>query len=653
MNILNELNFIIGRLAMSIKIVVLGAGYAGILTAKKLEKKLKKHDVEITIIDKNPFHTMLTELHEVAAWRVEEESIRISLSRVFAGRNVKVLTDVIVSTDFDSKVVLCESGSYEYDYLVLATGSTPTFYGLSAIKEHVFTLWSYNDAIKIREHIMQMFRRASTERNMDEVKKLLTFYVVGAGFTGVEMIGELAELVPVLCAKFEIDKSLVKLRLVDAMDTIITSFPEKLSSKALRKLEKMNVETLLNTKIVSAGPDYIDYYKDRKTQRDLTYTFIWTAGIQASELSSNSESLGLVKDGRVQTDEYLRSKNYNNVYVAGDSIFYIPEGSTQPVPQMVENCETSAATVAKNIVADITKSNKQEKYTPKFHGAMLCIGGRYGIAHIGTDKVKVGLPSFLAMLAKHFINIIYFVQVLGWNKVFSYLRHEIFTIRNKRSFVGGHFSNRTPSFLIVPFRLFLGFYWIYEAYVKILEGWLDTPHLKSFFSGANSFYDNLLNGAVVDAVTSATEVVVETANPILINWDILGLMRIILVNSGKVVALKIQMPMADAMINGFVLPSPDIQIVFQTVVVFAEILVGLALMGGLLTSFAAAFSIFLQMLFLTSTGLYMSTWWMGFGAIIFLIGGGSSFGLDYYVMPILKKYWRKIGFVKKWYIYND
>ena len=121
---------------MGSKIVIVGAGYSGILTAKKLEKKFRKannSDVSITIIDKNPFHTMLTELHEVAANRVDEESIKISLKKVFAGRNVDVKLDTIESIDFDNKLVIGNSQKYEYDYLVISAGSKPiTKFSLNA-----------------------------------------------------------------------------------------------------------------------------------------------------------------------------------------------------------------------------------------------------------------------------------------------------------------------------------------------------------------------------------------------------------------------------------------------------------------------------------------------------------------------------------------
>ena len=122
-------------------IVIVGAGYAGILTAKKLAKKFKKFEnINVTIIDKNPFHTMLTELHEVAAGRVDENSIKVSLKKVFAGRKVSVKLDTVTSIDFSDKVVLGKSENYPYDYLVIAAGSKPTYFGVEGAQEHSYRI---------------------------------------------------------------------------------------------------------------------------------------------------------------------------------------------------------------------------------------------------------------------------------------------------------------------------------------------------------------------------------------------------------------------------------------------------------------------------------------------------------------------------------
>lgn len=643
------------------KIVIVGAGYSGILTAKKLEKKFRKKggECEITLIDRRPFHTMLTELHEVAAWRVEEDSIRIDLKQVFAGRKVKIVMDEINSIDYNKKQVHGSAGDYDYDYMVLASGSKPAFWGVEGAEEYSFTLWSYEDAVLLREHIVQKFRDAAICSKPEEKKRMLTFYVVGAGFTGVEMAGELAELVPFLCERFHIDREMVKIVNIDAIDRVCAVLPDRQADKVLHRLAKMGVEVRLNSLIRGIGPEYIACKTNGTTENFPTDTVIWTAGVEGANLSVASQAIGEANHGRIQTDAYLRAMKQKEVYIAGDAISYIPEGEQQPVPQMVENAEASADTIAHNLFCELTGTGEPEKYTPKFHGVMVCIGGRYGVANVGFPGRMFALPSFLAMFAKHFINIIYFIQVLGWNKIFSYSKHEFFTIRDCRSFVGGHFSNRSPSFMLVPLRVYLGGYWIFEAVKKIGEGWLASPKLSGFINGANQFYDNILYpGALPDAVSSATAAAsdavssVSTAGSLLFYLDILGLIRFIFVSAGEY-AIKVQITAMDWMMNTFILPSDGMQMTFQIVIVISELLIGLALAGGLFTTPAAGYSLLLQAMFLTSTGLYMSSWWMIFAGIALLFGGGRVLSLDYYVMPWLKKQWKKIKFTKKWYIYHD
>lgn len=654
---------------MKKRIVVIGAGYAGILTAKKLAKKAKKtEDVEITIIDKNPFHTMLTELHEVAAQRVDEDSIKISLKRVFAGRKVNVVMDTVTSVDYDKKVVVCETQSFPYDYAVLASGSKPTFFGVPGAQENAFTLWSFDDAVEIRDHITNVFRAAACETNEKKKRQLLTFFIVGAGFSGVEMAGELAELVPLLCDKYEIDPKFVRVSNVDVLDRPCMVLPPKLSEKVRKRLVKMNVDVMLKTNIVSVGEDFIEYNRDGKVTREQAETVIWTAGIEGSDIATASSGLGSAGRGRVQTDEYLRSQNKKDVYIAGDNIFYIPEGEKAPVPQMVENCEQCADIIAHNIWNDISGKGEKEKYKPAMHGAMVCIGGRYGTAHVGLPGKFFGLPSFLAMLSKHFINVIYFIQVLGWNKIFSYIKHEFFTVRNNRSFLGGHFSNKGATFFLVPFRIWLGVYWLYEGILKVIEGWFKTPMMQGFYQGTATWYDSIIwpeafadaaasaSGAA-DAVASASGAVegaAAAASPLIFQFPLFNLIRLIFVNTGDDYAFRVQVGFVDWLMNSVIIPSDTLQMVFQIVIVCVEILVGLALIGGLFTTFAGGVSIILMTMFLTSTGIYMgSQWWMFFGGIAMLFGAGKVFSLDYYVMPWLKRKWKNVKWVKKWYLYHD
>jgi NADH dehydrogenase len=665
---------------METRIVIIGAGYAGVLTAKKLAKRFKKNnirDVTVSIIDRNPFHTMLTELHEVAANRVEEDSIKISLRKIFAGRKVNVILDTVKSIDFESGTLVGETGAYGYDYLVLAAGSRPTYFGVEGAEEHSFKLWSYQDAVVLKEHTHDMFRKAARETDIEEKKRLLHFNVVGAGFTGVEMAGELAEYVPILCEKFEIDRELVTIRNIDALPRTVPILPEKLSDKVERRLKKMGVEVLLNTGVVRVGDTFLETKHNDEISRVSTATVIWAAGIESSAITGEAaKTLQSVGRGRIKVDGYLRALDNERVYVAGDNMFYVPEGEEAPVPQVVENSEQSAEAVAHNIYCAVTGKGGMHKYTPAFHGVMVCIGGRYGVARVGTPNHMFNLPSFLAMFAKHFINIVYFIQVLGWNKVYSYLKHEFFTIRNCRSFVGGHFSNRTPSFLLVALRVWLGVVWLFEGVMKVVQGWLVSPQLTAFFTSANDWYNSILHGftdgtsgattaaaSLIDAAAAATPAAPETAEKVgtvLINFDFLSLFQVFFV-SGKALAqsalndyaFKLNVPLLNWFLDWAVLPSEPFQIVMQALIVIAEILIGLALIGGLFTTPATLLSLVLQVMFITTTGLYLGSFWMIFAAIALLINAGKTFGLDYYVLPYLHKRWRGLPSIRRMYLYHD
>ncbi|AMC92937.1 pyridine nucleotide-disulfide oxidoreductase [Erysipelothrix larvae] len=681
---------------MGTKIVVVGAGYAGVLTAKKLAKKFKKNsDVQVTIIDKNPFHTMLTELHEVAACRVDEESIRMDLKKIFAGRRVDVKLDTVETVDFDAKKVVGKHETYDYDYVVIASGSKPTYFGVPGAKENSFTLWSYDDAVILRDHIHNTFHAASCEPDLAKRRKMLTFHVVGAGFTGVEMMGELAEYVPVLCHKLSLDPSDVTMVNLDGMNRVVPILPEKLSAKVERRLAKMGVRVELNAMVKEVGADFVVYERDGKQVREETTTTIWTAGIEQNDVASDSgKSLEAAqRGGRIETDGFLRAKGREDVYVVGDNMYYIVEGEDRPVPQMVENAEHSAGTAANNIAESIRGGNNLKTYKPAFHGVMVCIGGKYGVAHVGLPNFMFSLPSFFAMFAKHFINIVYFIQVMGWTKIFSYLKHEFFTIRNQRSFVGGHLSNRTPSFLLMPVRVWLGAVWLFEGLYKWLaEGWLEEFKLPDFFKYANMFYDNIIDsataayyhvgtevalkgsdmisaatgdagsGATGDAASGATGAGGGTASAgeLLFNVRFFNVFHLIFVSSTALesaklenYAFKLNVPLMNWFVENVILANPDFGMIMQVSIVIMEILVGLALIAGLFTTLSAGVSIVLQLMFLMTTGWYLSGAWMFFASFAVLIGGGRTLGLDYWVMPWLKKQWTKIPFFKKWYLYHE
>ncbi len=628
-------------------IVVLGAGYGGILTAKKLAKKYQKdNNITITIIDKNAYHTMLTELHEVAANRAPEESIRIDLEKVFFGRKITVVLDEIKNIDFDGQTLEGIKDTYDYDYLVLGTGSKPTFFGCKGAQEHALTLWSYEDALKIKYRILEAFEKASVAKSAREREHLLTFVVIGCGFTGIEMIGELAEWKEQLCFNFNIPADEVKLYVVDLLAKILPTFDDKLIKKTEKRLKKLGVEILTKSNIIEVQENAV-CIEGRACIN--TYTTIWAAGVESSDILEHlsNEQIKKAPRNRVQTDEFLRSSNHDNVFVVGDNIFFIPEGEERPVPQMVENAEHSAKLVSKNIIATI-EEKPLKPYKPVFHGAMVCIGGRYGVAQVGGKKKQFIFSGFIAMLIKHVINMIYFLEVLGFHKLWTYMMHEFFHVQNRRSFLGGHFSKRSPNFWLVPLRIFVGAKWFTEGMLK-LPKILEDP--------SNIF----LMPSKVD-VSAASEVVEDTTEAVKLAADANIIEKILhyfeLFNSWDG-----PLPVPDFIAN-IVDKSMDLVFyqstgeftamasVFQTVMVIGEILIGLALIGGLFTMLASAASVVMgAMIWVSGTAPLEMLWFMAVG--VALIGGsGSTFGLDYYVLPFLKKQWMKLKFVQKWYLYS-
>ena len=604
------------------QIIVLGGGYGGVLTAKKLANRLRKQrDVRITLIDKKPYHTLLTELHEVAADRVAEDAIKIDLKKVFAGfRNVDVVLDEIGDIDFNGRVLQGEKQAYKYDYLVIGTGSKPTFFGIPGADEHAFTLWSYEDAVILKEHTLAMFRQAAKERNTQKRKELLTFVVVGGGFTGVEMMGELAEYTKALCSEYHVDPDEVTLHLADMAPTILGILPESLIKKAEKHLIRMGVIISTGSAITAVSANGVTVGgKEIKSQ-----TVIWTAGVEGSDLV---DELDVEQQGRkrITTNDKLQVPAHPNVYVVGDNIFYIPEGQKTPVPQMVENAELAAPIIAYNIAADL-KDIPKKTYKPTFHGTMVSIGSRYGVANIGTPKRMFKFSGFFAMFIKHFINIVYLVQVCGFNKIYHYFVHEFIHVKHNRSIVGGHLAKRSPNFWLVPLRIFVGWKWFTEGFEKIQKV-IDDP--SYIFLMPSKAADGTSGASVAEGAEAIEALPVPGFIEDMVNWS----MDLMFYNAdGSFTAMAA---------------------VFQTGMVVAELVIGALLIVGLFSAPAAVLSVAVGAMVWTSGMAAPEMLWYLIGSVALIGGSGSTLGLDYYVYPRLKRAWKKLRFVKRWYIFTD
>ncbi|MEC2346581.1 NAD(P)/FAD-dependent oxidoreductase [Paenibacillus barengoltzii] len=623
------------------KIVVLGGGYGGVVTSKHLAKLFKKDkDVEIQLIDRNPYHTLLTELHEVAANRAPEDSVKIELKKIFAGQKVDVVLDSIDAIDFNANELRSKRETYKYDYLVIGTGCKPTFFGIPGAEEHALTLWSYEDAVRLKEQVRRKFSEAAKVSNPAKRRKMLSFVVVGAGFTGVELVGELAEFRDELCKEFYIDPSEVRLVVADMAPKILPILPDKLIEKATKRLHKMNVEIITSAKITGVTPTSVQLGEGKELEAD---TIVWTAGVEGSELVGK---LDVKQEGRkrIVTNDKLQSVDHENVYIVGDNIFFIPEGETRPVPQMVENAEQAGPLIAHNIYADVHGKPKKS-YKPGFHGTMVCIGSRYGVANVGLPNKMFMMSGFMAMFCKHLINMYYLFTVAGFAKVWTYMMHEFFHVNNRRSFVGGHFAKRSPNFWLLPLRIFVGYKWLEEGLDKLPKVWKDPSNI--FLIPASPKAD------VVSAASEAASEVTKTV-------DAQAAASAVESASTAVTALPVPgfiKSIVSWFMDVFFYTSDGgytaLATVFQFFMVFAEIALGIMIIVGLFTAVASAATVALGVMIWSSSMASTEMLWYMTAGVALIGGSGSTFGLDYYVLPWLKKQWKRIPFVRRWYLYTE
>ncbi len=620
---------------MAKKAVIVGAGYAGIEAALTLNKKNRKEDLEITLIDKNDYHTLLTELHEVAGNRVSEEAVRISLKSIFKYTRVNLVMDEIKNFDFENNRISSDGNVYEYDYLVLAMGSSPNYFGIPGLKENSLTLWSFEDAIRIREHIKKCFVLASQEKDAAARKRLLTFLVVGAGFTGIEMIGELAHWSKSLCREYGLDRKEVRLVVVDMLPRILNNLDEKNSNKAHRYLEKkLGVELILKSCINEVTEKSV-LTCDGEIEAG---TVIWAAGIKASD---DTDSLALEKVGgqkRLQVDEYCRTQ-YKNVYSVGD-LGALAGTDGRPYPAMVENALQTAEGAAHNITNQI-RGKELEKVSVTFHGTMVSVGNYFAVSEI----MGKSLPVWLSILMKFLVNIHYLWEITGFRGISRYLYHELLERRHRRLLLEQHWSTRVQAWWLLPLRLFLGGMWLYEGIVKVTEGWFTSPKLAGFLGFSSD---------ASSAATSAASYVSRIDTPVEIKTGILNffmgsesrLVEGVTISSEHFARVELfhfgDFNLVPWFLQNVVLASDGVAMFFQVLVVILELLIGLLLLGGAFNFVGSVISLGLLTMFITSTGLYEKSWWMLFASIAVMGGAGRAFGLDYYLIPYLNNVWENL-----------
>lgn len=360
------------------KIVILGAGYGGILTAQRLQKELNYNEADVTLVNRHDYHYITTHLHMPAAGTDSIEKTRVSISKLIDEFKIDLVKSSVQEIRLHDKKVILEDGTLSYDYLVIGLGGEPETFGIPGLAEHAMTIRSINSVRLIREHIGYQFALYKNERRPQE---RINFVVGGAGFSGIEFVAELADRIPKLCKEYDVDPSLVNIYSVEAAPAALPGFAPELVEYAMNVLEKKGVTFKMGIAIKECQPSGVILSNGEEIR---AATIVWTGGIRGNRLI---EAAGFeTMRGRVKVDEYLRAPGYENIYIIGDnSLIFNEEG--RPYPPTAQMAMQQGVCCAQNIVAAI-RDKSMRKFEFHNKGTVASLGRGEGIAVVGDKKYQ-------------------------------------------------------------------------------------------------------------------------------------------------------------------------------------------------------------------------------------------------------------------------
>lgn len=399
------------------RVVIIGAGFGGLWAARALVNT----QVEVLLLDRNNFHTFLPLLYQVAAAELAPEDIVYPVRSILRkSPNINFLMGEVIEIDFVSRLVRTSDHEFSFDFLILATGSTSHFFGVTGAVEYAFQLKTLEQAIVLRNQILCSFERALCEAEAERRQNILTFAIVGGGPTGVEFAGALAELVrgPLVKDFPTLDFREVRILLLEATDRLLPSLPEPLQTYAQARLHHMGVEVHLQAMISQVTPLAVHFKDGRVIPAG---TVIWTAGVRG-EVPFHKDQIPEARNERLEVMPSLQVPGHPEVYVVGDLAHVAEDG--YPLPLVAPVAIQEAETAAENIIRQI------EGLEPlPFHyrdpGTMVTIGRNAAVAQI-RGRSFTGFLAWVLWLGVHLFNLIGFrnrlLVLINW--AWDYLFYE-------------------------------------------------------------------------------------------------------------------------------------------------------------------------------------------------------------------------------------
>ena len=372
-------------------ILVLGAGYGGLMTVVNLQKVLGADAADITLINKNEYHYESTWLHEAAAGTLLPEQVRYDIKNVIDSVKTKFVQATVEAIDVAGKKVTTDNGVFTYDYLVIGLGFEGETFGIPGLDKYALSIANVKAARYIREHIEFQFATWSTEEVKDDSR--LTIVVGGAGFTGIEFLGELANRVPELCKEFDVPREKVRVVCVEAAPMVLPGFDPELVNYAVGHLESKGIEFSIGTPVVEATPEGVNIKKgDDEFEFIKAGTVVWAAGVRGSKLIEESGIENM--RARVKVDADLRAPGHSDVFVIGDCALMINAETNRPYPPTAQIAMQQGQAVANNINS-LIKGDETHPFVPDLKGTVCSLGDSDAIGVVFGKKVTGKRASFM------------------------------------------------------------------------------------------------------------------------------------------------------------------------------------------------------------------------------------------------------------------
>jgi NADH dehydrogenase len=394
-------------MAQAHRVVIVGGGFGGLQAALTL----RHAPVEVTLVDRRNFHLFQPLLYQVATGGLSPANIASPLRSILGRqRNARVLLGEVLGIDVDGKrVLLDENGSLPYDTLVLATGSSHSYFGHDQWSRVAPALKTVEDATTIRRRILAAFEEAERAPDLPERNSWMTFVLVGGGPTGVELAGAIAELARwTLHGEFRnIDPAKARILLVEGGPRILPTYPPELAEKAAASLRRLGAEEMCGAMVTDVRPDGVTLKRGGKEERVASRTVLWTAGVAASPLGKRlADDCGLQTDrtGRVAVGSDLTVPGHPEIFTIGDLAVAQGKDGT-PLPGVAQ-VAIQEGRYAARLVAARLRNHSLPPFRYRDLGSMATIGRAAAVAQIGKLRLS-GYPAWLVWL---FIHLTWLVQ---------------------------------------------------------------------------------------------------------------------------------------------------------------------------------------------------------------------------------------------------